>query len=78
MPLQKREGGQKNAACPFLELAVQKATTAQVQRLWGGETEVLGMPLEVRVGGSFTWPPSTSGLKKIERVIFVAGGVGIK
>jgi hypothetical protein len=44
--------------------------------LWGRESEILDQALHVRVGGSFTFPPSR-GLDGIHRVVFVAGGVGI-
>jgi len=32
----------------------------------------------VRVGGSFVWPPPGLDVNKIKRVMFIAGGVGIK
>jgi len=38
--------------------------------------------VEVRVGGSFTYPPSGWSFadveKKVDHIVFVAGGVGIK
>jgi len=35
--------------------------------------------LQVRVGGSFTWPPAQfqAEVRKVKRAVFVAGGVGI-
>lgn len=63
---------------PYLELAVQNASTPQVQKLWADEKDVLSMKLQVRVGGSFVWPPSHLRTGDIEKVVFVAGGVGIK
>jgi ferredoxin-NADP reductase len=39
--------------------------------------EVLNQELQVRVGGSFVWPPPNVDLKEVKRVVFVAGGVGI-
>jgi hypothetical protein len=32
----------------------------------------------VRVGGSFVWPPASVRTDEIHRIVFVAGGVGIK
>lgn len=32
----------------------------------------------IRVGGSFIWPPPGINVTSIERLVFVAGGVGIK
>jgi hypothetical protein len=32
----------------------------------------------VRAGGSFVWPPPGIEVKRIRRVVFIAGGVGIK
>ena len=34
--------------------------------------------LMIRVGGSFVWPPPGIDVKTVKRVVFVAGGVGIK
>lgn len=68
----------EDSEAPFVELAVQHASTPQVQRLWASQSEVLNMQLHVRVGGSFTWPPSGVNMANINRVLFLAGGVGIK
>lgn len=38
----------------------------------------MGKELSIRVGGSFVWPPSGIPLDKIKKIIFIAGGVGIK
>ena len=32
----------------------------------------------MRVGGSFIWPPPGLEVNRIKRVMFIAGGVGIK
>lgn len=32
----------------------------------------------IRVGGSFTWPPPHLDAQKIDRLVLIAGGVGIK
>lgn len=38
---------------------------------------ILGRELQVRVGGSFVWPPPGINVRSLRRVVFVAGGVGI-
>ncbi|KAF2093656.1 hypothetical protein NA57DRAFT_48001 [Rhizodiscina lignyota] len=71
------QSGTGTSPGPFLELAVQHAPTDQVQRLWGKDGSVLNMPLKVRVGGSFVWPPPGIDVSSIKKSIFIAGGVGI-
>jgi len=44
--------------------------------LWQNPKSILGSELQVRVGGSFVWPPQLKE-SEITRVVFVAGGVGI-
>lgn len=64
---------------PYFELAVQKSPdNPPAAWLWQPEEDVLGQEVTVRVGGSFVFPPPGIEFKKIKRVIFVAGGVGIK
>ena len=64
---------------PFLELAVQESpSNPPAAWLWRPSEEILGRELQVRVGGSFVWPPPGVNLDEIYRVIFIAGGVGIK
>ena len=46
--------------------------------LWQAPEDIEGKEVTVRVGGSFVFPPPTLDLSKIKRVIFIAGGVGIK
>lgn len=48
------------------------------QWLWRPSEDILGSQLMVRVGGSFTWPPPHLNPQQIERLVLVAGGVGIK
>ncbi|CAK4031626.1 oxidoreductase NAD-binding domain-containing 1 [Lecanosticta acicola] len=62
---------------PYLELAVQKSTNPPAAWLWRPTEEILGSKLAVRVGGSFTWPPPHLDPQSIERLVLVAGGVGI-
>lgn len=64
-------------ARPYLELAVQASPqNPPAAWLWRPAEAILGQTLQVRIGGSFTFPPSR-GLAGISRVVFVAGGVGI-
>jgi hypothetical protein len=48
--------------------------------LWKPTKEILGREVNVRVGGSFVWPPAATILSptQIQKVVFFAGGVGIK
>ncbi|KAF4997606.1 hypothetical protein FGRMN_3745 [Fusarium graminum] len=63
---------------PYFELAVQDSPyNPPAAWLWRSPSEILGSELQVRVGGSFVFPPNTIPLKEIRRVVFVAGGVGI-
>ncbi|KAI9737122.1 MAG: hypothetical protein M1834_000713 [Cirrosporium novae-zelandiae] len=64
----------------YVELAVQKNTNnPHAAWLWRPEMEIINTVLEVRVGGSFVYPPS-SGIDpgSIGKLVLVAGGVGIK
>ncbi|GKT48854.1 oxidoreductase NAD-binding domain-containing protein 1 [Colletotrichum spaethianum] len=74
----------------YLELAVQKSpSNPPAAWLWGRPVDD-GYPgghshssenepaqLLVRVGGSFVWPPHGIDLTRLQRIVFVAGGVGI-
>ncbi|KAK3068370.1 hypothetical protein LTR53_014121 [Teratosphaeriaceae sp. CCFEE 6253] len=62
---------------PYLELAIQRSKNPPAQWLWKPRDDILGAQLVVRVGGSFVWPPSRLDETKIDRLVFVAGGVGI-
>ncbi|KAF2867095.1 hypothetical protein BDV95DRAFT_503427 [Massariosphaeria phaeospora] len=63
---------------PFLELAVQKSPdNPPAAWLWQIEESIVGKELDVRVGGSFVWPPPGVDMDKIKRAVFIAGGVGI-
>lgn len=64
---------------PYVELAVQKSpTNPSAAWLWRPKEEILGKDINIRVGGSFVWPPTGIDTQKIENVVFIAGGVGIK
>lgn len=65
-------------AAPYLELAVQRSTNPPAQWLWQTAESILGTQLLVRVGGSFTWPPPALNASEIDRLVLIAGGVGIK
>jgi hypothetical protein len=62
----------------YLELAVlDSPQNPPAAWLWRPATEIIGKELQVRVGGSFTWPPSAVDISDVKRLILVAGGVGI-
>jgi len=64
---------------PYLDLAVQHSpNNPPAAWLWKAEDEITGAKLDVRVGGSFVWPPAKIEREGMKRAVFVAGGVGIK
>jgi ferredoxin-NADP reductase len=67
---------------PYLELAVQASPENEPAAwLWRPVSEILGATLRVRVGGRFTFPPSSESSEHAaaipKKVVFVAGGVGV-
>ncbi|KAF2109652.1 hypothetical protein BDV96DRAFT_604543 [Lophiotrema nucula] len=63
---------------PYLELAIQKSPdNPPAAWLWKPEEDIKGKELNVRVGGSFVFPPPDIDLADIKRVVLIAGGVGI-
>ena len=63
----------------YVELAVQQSPeNPPAAWLWQPEEDILGAQVKVRVGGRFVWPPPRIDVQKIRRVVFIAGGVGIK
>ena len=63
----------------FIDLAVQHSpNNPPAAWLWQEKTKILNVPLFIRAGGSFVWPPPGIETELIERLVFVAGGVGIK
>jgi ferredoxin-NADP reductase len=63
---------------PHIELAIQKSPdNPPAAWLWQEQKSILGRELNVRVGGSFVWPPELHLRGGLRRVVFVAGGVGI-
>ncbi|OJD25971.1 hypothetical protein ACJ73_02656 [Blastomyces percursus] len=75
-----RDSSNKEATAePYIELAVQESpSNPPAAWLWRPQDEIIGQELAVRVGGSFIWPPHDIPLREIGKVVFVAGGVGIK
>ena len=62
-----------------LELAIQRSPrNPPAAWLWQDKEAIEGRPLRIRVGGNFVWPPSVRDIHSIDKVVFVAGGVGIK
>jgi ferredoxin-NADP reductase len=75
-PLPRSDGRSQHAG--YLELAVQKSPdNPPAAWLWRPVPEILGQELQVRVGGSFVWPPPNVDMNEVKRVVLVAGGVGI-
>ncbi|RBR15590.1 hypothetical protein FVER53590_30319 [Fusarium verticillioides] len=63
---------------PYLELAVQESPeNPPAAWLWQSPSNITGSKLQVRVGGSFVFPPPQIPVNDISHVVFVAGGVGI-
>ncbi|KAK8035309.1 hypothetical protein PG993_010304 [Apiospora rasikravindrae] len=83
------DGGETRAAAVpgYLELAVQRSpANPPAAWLWqenkepsadATEESIIGRELQVRIGGSFVWPPPGINVRTLRRVVFVAGGVGI-
>lgn len=64
---------------PYVELAVQDSpSNPPAAWLWRPKEEILGKEINIRVGGSFVWPPTGVDVHKVRNVVFIAGGVGIK
>jgi NAD(P)H-flavin reductase len=60
-----------------LDLAVQKSPMNPAAAwLWQEQSQIINREIQVRVGGSFVWPPPCP-TEKAQHVLFVAGGVGI-
>jgi NAD(P)H-flavin reductase len=62
----------------YLELAVQESPSNPAAAwLWRPIPDIINQELNVRVGGSFVWPPPNIDLQEVKRIVFVAGGVGV-
>lgn len=69
------------ALLPSLQLAIQAAPqNPPAVWLFQDESIIKGQELMIRFGGNFTFPPSDReiDMKELERIVFIAGGVGIK
>ena len=63
----------------FLELAIQSSpSNPSATWFWQGAPKVARQRILVRVGGSFSWPPPSISVEAIKRIVFIAGGVGVK
>jgi len=63
----------------YLELAIQASPrNPPAAWLWQASSKILGSELVIRAGGSFCWPPPGIDIASIGKVVFIAGGVGIK
>ena len=63
----------------YLELAIQRAPENPCAAwFWQDVERIREKQVKVRVGGSFVWPPPSIPASDITRVVFVAGGVGVK
>ncbi|KAI5856643.1 hypothetical protein GGS23DRAFT_608041 [Durotheca rogersii] len=61
----------------YLELAVQKSSDPPAAWLWQPSDSITYAELQVRIGGSFVWPPPGVNVRTLRRAVFVAGGIGI-
>ncbi|EHK97017.1 putative Oxidoreductase NAD-binding domain-containing protein 1 [Glarea lozoyensis 74030] len=60
---------------PYIELAIQRTSNPPAKYLHLPQPQLLNTLLQIRVGGSFTYPPTPP--RNFKRVVFVAGGVGV-
>ncbi len=62
----------------YLELAIQNSPESKPAFwLWWPADKLIGQAIDVRVGGSFVWPPVGVDVTSIKKVIFIAGGMGV-
>ncbi|OIW29937.1 hypothetical protein CONLIGDRAFT_352250 [Coniochaeta ligniaria NRRL 30616] len=67
-----------DSSAGYLELAIKKSPDNPVALwLWRPVSEILNSEINVRVGGSFVWPPRDIDLSALRKAVFVAGGMGI-
>ena len=62
---------------PHVEVVIQKAPTTEMQRLRAEVSLLVGTQLKISFGGSFVWPPNSAGTP-MTRVVFLAGGMGVR
>lgn len=77
-PPSKARSSYPGAKC-YVDLAVQESPQNPAA-VWffQSKPKILDSLLKVRVGGSFVWPPPGIPPSQVKRLVFVAGGVGIK
>ena len=64
---------------PSIELAIQHSPQNPAAAwFWQAKSHIVNSELQVRVGGRFVWPPANLDPDSITRLVFIAGGVGIK
>ncbi|KAM7204390.1 hypothetical protein V8F33_001692 [Rhypophila sp. PSN 637] len=70
---------QQMPAFRYLELAIQESPlNPPAAWLWLPQDKILNKTIQVRVGGSFIFPPfPPNSFKPLDKVIFIAGGVGV-
>ncbi|KAK4936307.1 hypothetical protein LTR10_022784 [Elasticomyces elasticus] len=71
----------QNQDDPHIELAIQSSPgNPPAAYLWRPVPEIIDSTVTFRIGGNFAYPPLTLSREQcesIERVVFIAGGVGI-
>lgn len=80
MATDSNAGEEEAQSSSYVELAVQYSPSNPAAAwFWQPSEQILNSHVKVRIGGGFVWPPS-SGIPtdQIKKVVFVAGGVGIK
>jgi hypothetical protein len=63
---------------PHVEVIIQNAPTIQIQQPRAEVSLLVGTQLNISFGGSFVWPPNSVHTTPITRVVFLAGGVGVR
>lgn len=63
----------------FVELAIQRSTTnPPAEWFWRRQEQIIDKEIDLRVGGSFHWPPLGLDPGAITKLVLIAGGVGMK
>ncbi|KAI1133895.1 hypothetical protein F5Y05DRAFT_253282 [Hypoxylon sp. FL0543] len=77
LPSKARPSRSDSSSPGYVELAVQKSPDPPAAWLWQDPESITYAELQVRVGGSFVWPPPGVNVWALRKVVFVAGGVGV-
>ncbi|ETN37187.1 uncharacterized protein HMPREF1541_08177 [Cyphellophora europaea CBS 101466] len=71
----------RDPTSPHIELAIQRSpNNPPAAYLWRATPDILHAPVSFLIGGNFVYPPAHlthDECSKIDRAVFVAGGVGI-